>query len=172
MTKGRHKKGDTNFKLVPNGIGCECIQQVFELPLWHPNVHQAYRVHKTPILHIILSQFNAIHTLTSCFLKFILILSSYTSSSSHTVIFISGFPTKILYEFLISPMRAACPILFDLSPYDIGDSLHPPLLFHLVQVQVLCMCCMSHCSIGRSLALFLLSVFLLTQTTCTFMPTF
>jgi hypothetical protein len=51
------------------------------------------------------------------FLRSILILSSHLCLSLPSGLFPTGFPTKILYVFLFSPMRAKCPahlVLFDL----------------------------------------------------------
>jgi hypothetical protein len=60
---------------------------------------------------------NSSHTLQPFFLRFILILSSYLCSGLSSGLFASGFPTKILYAFLISTIHAICSaylILHDL----------------------------------------------------------
>jgi hypothetical protein len=87
-----------------------------ELPsiLWIPNVH--YRVHKSPLLVHILTQINPIHTFPS-YLRSILILSTYLRLGLPSGLFPSGFPTNILYAFLLSRIRATFPahlILLDL----------------------------------------------------------
>jgi hypothetical protein len=43
------------------------------------------------------------------YLRFIVILSSYLRLGLPSGLFPSGFPTRILYAFLISPSRATCP---------------------------------------------------------------
>jgi hypothetical protein len=51
-------------------------------------------------------------------LRYITILSSQLGVGFLSRLFLSAFPTKIFYAFLISPMRAAFPahiILFELS---------------------------------------------------------
>jgi len=53
----------------------------------------------------ILSQMHSVHTLPSYFSKIHLILSSRLRLG----LLPTGFPTKILYVFLICPMRVACP---------------------------------------------------------------
>jgi hypothetical protein len=52
------------------------------------------------------------------YLRYILILLSHLHLDFPRHHFLSGFPTKILYEFLISPTRATCPthlIVLDLN---------------------------------------------------------
>jgi hypothetical protein len=60
-------------------------------------------------LNPVLIKMYLFHNLTSCFVRiqFYIVLPS---ASRHPECFLlSGFPAKILYAFLIFPMRAACP---------------------------------------------------------------
>jgi hypothetical protein len=74
--------------------------------LWNKKVR--YCVHKSPPLDPILSYMKPVHTLTPHFSK-IHLLSSHLWLGLPTGLLPSGFPPKILYEFLISPIYATCP---------------------------------------------------------------
>ena len=72
-------------------------------------------VASTKSRHLPLSWATWIHFTTS--LRFILILPSHLCRGLPSGLFLSGFPTKILYAFHFSPMRATCStnlILIDL----------------------------------------------------------
>jgi hypothetical protein len=97
------------------------VQPFRKLPeiLRNPKVH--HRVHKSPPLVPILSQLDAVPTIPSYLsLRSILILSTHLRLGLPSVLFPSGFPTNILYAFLVSPIRATCPahlILITLIKY-------------------------------------------------------
>jgi hypothetical protein len=85
--------------------------------LWNPKVH--YCVHKSHSLVPTLSQINPVHTTPSYLSK---IHFNINPPSVRLVLssglFPSGFPTRILYAFLLLPMRSTCfthLILLDFS---------------------------------------------------------
>jgi len=75
-------------------------------PLWNPKVH--YRVHNSAPLLTNLSHMHPVHNFPPFSLRSILILSSHLCLRLPSGLFRSVFPTKILYAFIISPMRATC----------------------------------------------------------------
>jgi len=68
-----------------------------------------YRSHKCLPPVPILSQLDPIHTPTSHFLKFQLMLSSHLRLGLASGLLPSGFPAETLYKPLLYPIRAACP---------------------------------------------------------------
>jgi hypothetical protein len=76
----------------------------FLVILRNPKVH--HRVYKSPPLVPILSQFDPVPTIPSYLSK---ILSTHLRLGIPSGLFPSGFPTNILYAFLVSPIRATRP---------------------------------------------------------------
>jgi hypothetical protein len=75
--------------------------------VWNLNVH--YRIHNRSQLVLIPSHINSLHAFLSYFFKLqfnILLPSTLRSSKFH----LSGFSTKILYAFIVSHIRATCPV--------------------------------------------------------------
>jgi len=71
--------------------------------LWSPTIH--YRVHNSSPLISMLRQLHPVHTFIPNFPKLHcnVILPSMPTSSKWSL------PFKIVYEFLVAPMRAPCP---------------------------------------------------------------
>jgi hypothetical protein len=80
----------------------------FPAILRNPKAH--HRVHKSPQLVPILSQFDPVHTIPSYISKIQFnIVHPPLLLGLPSGLFPSGFPTNILYAFHVSPIRATCP---------------------------------------------------------------
>ena len=80
-----------------------------EIPttLWNPKVH--CRIHKSLPPVPILNQIDPVHAPSHFTEIHLIILSSHLSLGFPSGLFPSGFPIKILYTPLLSPIRATCP---------------------------------------------------------------
>jgi hypothetical protein len=72
--------------------------QEYPNTLWNHNV--LYRSHKSLLLDLILSQMDSVHTTPAYFSK---IHASHVSLDLPSGLFLSGFPTNILYPYLFPP---------------------------------------------------------------------
>jgi hypothetical protein len=78
------------------------------LSTWRKNPKVHHRIHNSSPPVLILSQSNPMPPQPVC-LRFTLIPSSHLRLGLPSSLFPSGFPTKIFYAFLSTPMRATCP---------------------------------------------------------------
>jgi hypothetical protein len=85
---------------------CSATQEFINIT-WNPKLH--YRVYRNPPLVPILSQINALHNTQSYLSKICFNIMSNLRFGLLSGPFPSGFPTNILYAFLVSPIRATCP---------------------------------------------------------------
>jgi hypothetical protein len=85
------------------------VHILLKLTPWRqiPKIH--HRIHNSPRTIPILSQIDPLPTSQPISLRSILIPSSHLRLGLSNGLLPSGFPTKTLYLFIPSPMRATCP---------------------------------------------------------------
>ena len=81
-----------------------------EIPriLWNPKAH--YRIHKSPLSVLVLSQIDEVHVSRPTSRRPILILSSHLCLGLPSGLLFPGFRSKTLYAPLLCHMRATCPV--------------------------------------------------------------
>jgi hypothetical protein len=96
------------MELSPSWEAANCAATQ-ELPsiLWNLKIH--YCTHKSPPLVPFLSQIDPVHTIPSYLSKIHFNIVHPPCLRLPSGLFLSGFPINILYAFLLSPIRAACP---------------------------------------------------------------
>jgi hypothetical protein len=101
-----------------------------------------YHVYNIPSLVPTLSHVNPLRRTDPISLRSILILSSHVRLGVPSGLFPSGFPTKILYAFRFSPIRATCPtdltlldliVLFYLAKSTSYEAPHYAVFSNLLQ---------------------------------------
>jgi hypothetical protein len=95
------------MELSPSWEAANCAATQ-ELPtiLWTPKVH--FRVHKSPPLVPILRWISPVYSIPY-YLRSILMFFTHLCLGLRNGLFPSGFPTNILYAFLLSFIHATCP---------------------------------------------------------------
>jgi hypothetical protein len=86
-----------------NYLGSKEIPRFF---FWSPRVH--YRVPKNPPMESVLSQLDPVHFSPPISLTSVLILCFIPGPSLSSGFILTGFPTKMLCTFQMSPIRATC----------------------------------------------------------------
>jgi hypothetical protein len=127
-----------------DAANCAATQELSNI-LWNPKV--LHRVRKSPPLVPILSQIDRVHTVPSYNSKTYFNFVHPLRLVLFIGLFISRFPTNILYTFILSPIRATYPahlILFDLiilimfgEEYKLWNSSlmqFPPISRHLISL--------------------------------------
>jgi hypothetical protein len=85
--------------------GCKVGQQTLHL-LWNPELHN--RIHKSRPLILILNHLNPIHAVTFYFFTNDFSVTVTLRTGVQDCLLPSGFPIKMLYLFVISPMCTTC----------------------------------------------------------------
>jgi hypothetical protein len=97
-----------NRILLHKLIGAQPVKKSPPPPpiLWNPKGH--YYVHKSPLQDTVIRQLNSVYTPHPISVRSTVIFPSHLPLDLSLCLFPSRFPTKIVYAFLISPMRATC----------------------------------------------------------------